>query len=232
MTRDDWPKGAWDSEPDLSIWCDGTTGLGCAIVRNDHFGHLCGYVRVPEDHPLHGIDAGAPVPDAFLHDMQGVMHQPIGKRGIFDVFFAAVKPDDERHPVGLLFDVHGSVTFSGEHRDLSAGWWYGFDCGHAGDFQPGMYAMRRDIRKFMPPDLAAKLAELEERIEAVRDAGIYRETYRDWAYVQGECASLAAQMATLHEAFRLMTVEAQVAARTAIQRAQAIAAGQEGAADL
>ena len=33
---------------------------------------------------------------------------------------------------GDLFDVHGSITFSGEFRD-DRGFWYGFDCGHHGD---------------------------------------------------------------------------------------------------
>jgi hypothetical protein len=29
-------------------------GLNCAITRVGEYGHLCGYVRVPPGHPLHG----------------------------------------------------------------------------------------------------------------------------------------------------------------------------------
>lgn len=32
----------------------------------------------------------------------------------------------------LYFEVHGGITFSGEHKDSSL-WWFGYDCGHAGD---------------------------------------------------------------------------------------------------
>lgn len=223
MTRDDWPKGAWDDEPDFAEWRDPTTGLACAIVRNDMFGNLCGYVRLADDHPLNGIDTREIVPDAFVHDMQGVMHQPIGKRGMLEVFVAAMT---DNRTVGMLFDVHGSLTFCGtDHPHLSTGFWYGFDCAHAFDFQPGMFALRGDIRKFMPPGMADALAELQGRAhDATRDSGNpYRETYRDWAYVQAECRSLAAQLASLHAVFNLMTVEAQHAARSAIERAAATA---------
>lgn len=51
------PRGGdnepWRTEPDRVAWRDAETGLQCLILRT-HMGNLCGYVRVPRDHPLHG----------------------------------------------------------------------------------------------------------------------------------------------------------------------------------
>lgn len=46
--------GPWRDEPDRDAWIDGVTGYICAIERNRPFGHLCGYVALPEGHPWHG----------------------------------------------------------------------------------------------------------------------------------------------------------------------------------
>jgi hypothetical protein len=55
-------------------------------------------------------------------------------------------------------------------------WWFGFDCGHAGDVSPAMNAL---LRKMDRADLASELGE---------------EVYRDLAYVEGQCAELACQL--------------------------------------
>lgn len=37
----------------------------------------------------------------------------------------------------MIFEVHGGLTFSGnDHPEATDGWWFGFDCGHAGDATP------------------------------------------------------------------------------------------------
>ena len=46
----------WDDEPDLLRWRDPSTGYQCLIVRGP-LRALCGYVRVPRDHWLHGREA-------------------------------------------------------------------------------------------------------------------------------------------------------------------------------
>jgi hypothetical protein len=47
-------NGPWDNEPDeLDFVC---CGLQCRIVRHLIFGHLCGYVRVPDKHELQASD--------------------------------------------------------------------------------------------------------------------------------------------------------------------------------
>lgn len=69
---------------------------------------------------------------------------------------------------GLGVDVHGGITWSGTLRDEPAGlWWFGFDCAHFGDLVPGM--LRHGIGR--------------------------GDVYRDLAYVQAECARLAAYLA-------------------------------------
>lgn len=68
-------------------------GLDCLVLLNTSMDIRCGYVRVPEDHVLHGKEY-----------------------------------DD------VSFQVHGGLTFSGRPQAEDAdGWWFGFDCGHAGD---------------------------------------------------------------------------------------------------
>ena len=44
----------WESEPDNAEWEDKLTGYKCRIQRHGHFGHLCGYVGIPKNHPLYG----------------------------------------------------------------------------------------------------------------------------------------------------------------------------------
>lgn len=43
----------WLREPNYLRWIDPATGYRCVIARSA-LGHLCGYVRVPRGHPLHG----------------------------------------------------------------------------------------------------------------------------------------------------------------------------------
>lgn len=87
--------------------------------------------------------------------------------------------------------VHGGLTFSdhcqpgpieqtichipapGESDNI---WWLGFDCAHAWDFMPQMIAFEK---KYFPDF-----------------TNLWKDCiYRDIAYVQAECASLAAQIA-------------------------------------
>lgn len=57
-------------------------------------------------------------------------------------------------------------------------WWFGFDCGHAGDFSPGMTALLRSLPHAI-------------------DLPYPPEAYRDFAYVAGEIESLANQLADM-----------------------------------
>lgn len=49
-----WGEGPWQTEPDREEWTDEATGYPCVAVRHPSMGHWCGYVGVPDGHPLHG----------------------------------------------------------------------------------------------------------------------------------------------------------------------------------
>ena len=96
--------------------------------------------------------------------VQAALQSPLGKRGIL----SAVVHTPEAPRIDILFDVHGSLTFSGELHGVE-GHWFGFDCAHAGDLQPG-YSL-----PFTSDD----------------------DEYRDIEYVRAECRSLAEQLAAV-----------------------------------
>lgn len=153
---------ATDYKVDKSSWGDGPwqsepdrvdfvfAGLACLALRGSpHLGHWCGYVGVPREHPLYGV------------------------------------PYDQTP--GL--EVHGGLTYSdrcsGDICHVPAPgmpddvWWFGFDCGHAGDLSPGMEKFRRDV------------------IEPALGRYDMREVYRELPYVRAEIEHLAAQLAAM-----------------------------------
>lgn len=156
---DAWGEGPWATEPDKAQWTDPATGLPCIALRAPANGSWCGYVGVHAGHPLHG--AG--------------LHSP--------------------RVWGRLF-VHGGVDYAGPCQDDDAPiehrichipapgepddvWWFGFDCAHALDYQPGEVArMRRD-----PTPWPFPLDDLYHPAD-----------YCTLEYVQVNCAVLAAQL--------------------------------------
>lgn len=115
--------------------------------------------------------------------------------------YAAVSPS---HPLyqqsydGVDVDVHGGLTYAdkcqghichvpkpGQSEHV---WWFGFDCGHSGDFSPS-YGNR--YRHGEPPYDHAK---------AIAANTWLVERYRDLAYVEGETCRLAEQLAAIAKA--------------------------------
>lgn len=160
-----WGDGPWLSEPDKRQWQDEATGLPCLIVRGP-VGALCGYVGVPKEHPLHGVEYSAASPAVI----------PLSEYG-------SVTPESD-------FDVHGGLTYSrgcdhfghpsegvchipsaGEPDDV---WWFGFDCSHYND---------------LAPRLATHQSPGSDLFHQRR-----YEIYRDLSYVTEEVTSLAAQL--------------------------------------
>lgn len=78
---------------------------------------------------------------------------------------------------------HGGLTFADRWDDGPA-WWFGFDCGHAGDISPFMLEYRRKDMEL--ETLAARVF--------LRDDW---EVYRDVQYVISHCERLAVQLAEL-----------------------------------
>lgn len=165
IDKSGWERGEWDDEPDKAQWPDEETGLPCLIVRGPA-GALCGYVGVPEGHPLYRIAYGQPI---STEDRARVNRD----EGIYPWHFD--RPES-------LLECHGGLTYSGacgHADDESKGichvpgegepdnvWWFGFDCAHSMDFSP-------------------KYDKLHERWD--RD-------YRTFAYVRREVTKLARQL--------------------------------------
>lgn len=52
IDKSGWGDGPWQHEPDRAEWTH--AGLPCLALRNENGGGWCGYVAVPQSHPLHG----------------------------------------------------------------------------------------------------------------------------------------------------------------------------------
>lgn len=122
VDRTGWEPGPWDDEPtDKAVWTDEATGYPCMINRHPQDGHWCGYVGVPEGHPLHGKsdiwEAGVDAP--------------------VDVNYAAPCMEDGAEENSICH-----IPLPGESDNV---WWLGFDCGHYMDVQPGREAFRKKL---------------------------------------------------------------------------------------
>lgn len=180
IDKANWPAGVWHNEPDKRQWIDEATGLPCLIVRHRYSGHLCGYVGVSPEHPLHGKSydhrVKADVGEIAIH----------GEAPAFlPILCNAWGEQDGTVSLDALFTVHGGLTFAGgSHHgdDPSVGvchqpgegepdnvWWFGFDCAHSGDLTEVYSGQRRGV-------------------------------YRTVEYVASECAELAKQLAGFNTA--------------------------------
>lgn len=187
-----WPDGPWNNEPDTKHWTDEATGYPCAVVRHPRYGSLCGYVGLPEGHPLYGLDYGAES-DKLTEALERRKQEPVGENPSFMVLVSCITGVLKPAP-DIVFKVHGGLTFSDKSPDEDAPkdhWFFGFDCGHAWDYQPGLDS---ELAKYGVP-----------RLTLIKDT-----VYRDFAYVEAECASLAQQLALFEEpkADRMIIIEA------------------------
>ena len=106
-------------------------GHRCVVIFGDN-GYRCGYVGVGEDSPLYGMEAT----DSVEVDMSEFRNEPLGHRGIMSVLALVFREEEDKIPLHAYFNVHGSITYAGGslmYPVKSLLWWFGFDCGHAGD---------------------------------------------------------------------------------------------------
>ena len=111
VDKSTWPRGEWEDEPDKAQWVDKETGLDCLIHRGP-MGSLCGYVGVPETHPLFGKS---------YDDAPGDVHGGL-------TFANACGPQDAETGRGICHIEEGAAN--------KKVWWFGFDCAHSGDLCP------------------------------------------------------------------------------------------------
>lgn len=188
----------WVGEPDYA-WFK-AAGLQCMVRRVPDIGHLCGYVGVGRTHPLYQVSATdlVPAPATWLE-------RPfdIDEHGVIDTFITmfemhAGEVPDGFAPLNALIGVHGGLNWARSIYDHT-GWWFGFDCAHAGDF---------------PPGLVNTLEQIGGDPSFMYEFGIYRT----FDYVKQECATLAQQIADWSE--RIPHVEAAKAAIAAMREAR------------
>ena len=160
-----------------------------AVIRfNDHIGVYCGYVGVPHNHPLFGVaydksNKYVKAPDDG---------EKVGKRGTLPLFIAALSDDEDRmRALDVVFDVHGGLTYSGlgrskkgqpsfpDNDERPGYWWFGFDCGHAGDGRHEGW-LRKQREKH--PSIANVWRNFEG------------DEFRGLCYVEAECERLAIQL--------------------------------------
>ena len=179
----------WENEPD-SLDFD-AEGLPCAMRRDGH-GVWCGYVGVGPDHPLYGLPTNhlLKLPDSWFEGRRG-----LEGTGSIDLFMHAIsgKWKEDVYPISIAFQVHGGVNYAREHvpdREPDGRWWFGFDCGHAGDYMPTksetVERMMGEMVDSMPEHVRATMRRI---VNTGRDT-----VYRDQQYVVAECQSLAAQL--------------------------------------
>lgn len=157
-------------------------GYKC-VVTFGCIGQRCGYVGIPKKHPLYGKD---------YTDHLEIKKSDIWGREVSGVFplLCACFDEDERIRIEAYFQCHGGITYagSGEHSSYpieSDLWWFGFDCGHAGDKTDLDYA----IQKF--PSRREQY-QLQKMIESkfLIDCDVIRTE----KYVADECKKLAEQL--------------------------------------
>jgi hypothetical protein len=194
--------GPWNEEPNR--WSGQFHGLQCVAVRDSYFGNWCGYAGVSAEHPLYGVDYkdDVPAPDSWRE-----RRLDPAELGTLNVFLAALgralNGDMPGHaPLAMLLGAHHGLTFAGELRDFD-GWFFGFDCGHAGDYQPGSIAAITHAEAESGVYLFPRRTTPEQR----------GEVYRTLEYTQLVCAHLADQLAH-------WGVEAAEVASAALKKAQ------------
>ena len=179
----------WENEPDsLDFEAE---GLPCAMWRNYH-GVWCGYVGVGPEHPLFGLPGNhlLKLPPSWFEGRR--MDQGLGP---IDFFIHAMsgKELNDACPISLAFHVHGGVSYDGDHvpdHEPDGRWWFGFDCGHAGDYAPARAGDKSKIMNEM-------IDSMPEHVRDTMRGIVFRESegvYRDQQYVVSECQSFAVQL--------------------------------------
>ncbi|QHJ81154.1 MAG: hypothetical protein [Bacteriophage sp.] len=166
------------------VWTTEAGFKAAVILTRGKF--RCGYVGVESTHPLFEIhyDTNTNYLIEVSEDDQ------VGDRGIITVICGK----ERMQSPAMVFDVHGSLTFSDKwgpnsiFEDLKDGLWYfGFDCIHAGD---------------------GELPDLDENGEIIHTQWMNTDPVRSLEYVVEHCESLAKQIKDKTLPLKTITFEA------------------------
>lgn len=143
-------------------------GLRAVVIMTD-MGHRCGYVGLPKEHPLCGVSYSETSTHLRLN-----RERSTEKMSSIQILCASGKDLDTLNSPEYVFEVHGGLTYSGSGKGTypveSNLWWFGYDCGHAGD----------------APAPGSRMAEFRFGMD---------EVHRTLEYCIDECESLALQLA-------------------------------------
>lgn len=165
-------------------------GLTCVVVMRPNF-YRCGYVGVPKESSLFG---------KRMNDHLEINKADIGDHhvsGTFPLFLTALD-SDPRIRLDAYFHCHGGITYSdgGDGSDYpikSDLWWFGFDCGHAGDAQDYESAKR------LFADDPEALRHIKWCEELDRKHPIESDVVRTKEYVESECRTLSEELAAFEK---------------------------------
>jgi hypothetical protein len=114
-----------------------SAGYRAVVIRcSGALNHRCGYVGIDATHPLFG----APYYEPCARVSPPPDDEQIGDRGIVEMVVNSGKAAAQL-PLSVVFDVHGSLTYSGNgsgrYPVVSDLWWFGFDAAHYLDDEDG-----------------------------------------------------------------------------------------------
>jgi hypothetical protein len=167
-------------------------GYRCVTTFHD-MGFRCGYVGIPEGHPLYGKYNDSQIKVTMKELLDDEEMNKIGNRGVWTLL-GLPSDEEDRVRLGTYFMVHGGITYANggidSHHPIDSDlWWLGFDCGHYGDC----------------PDydlLEETWGDNEIVKYRLQDRWLYEDSeVRDLEYVQQECKNLADQITSLVERY-------------------------------
>lgn len=157
-------------------------GYKCVVIFGN-MAHRCGYVGIPKNHTLYGKN--------YDYHLEIKKSDIWGREvsGIFPLLGACIDKD-ERIRIEAYFQCHGGISYSGggtnsNYPIKSDLWWFGFDCGRAGDKADLDYA----IQKFPS---RKEIYQMQKMIESKFPVGV--DVVRSEEYVADECKKLAEQL--------------------------------------
>lgn len=150
--KSSWTDGPWQHEPDKVQWIDAGSDLDCLIVRGPS-GALCGYVGVPEGHPLFGIGYSDET-ERLSEQAAARLETPV--RDTMADMIAALSGCVKSSPE-MVLDVHGGLTFSDECDEPTEAQWLGIEAALADE------SLQREARKYPTGDSARRVASLTEQ---------------------------------------------------------------------
>jgi hypothetical protein len=158
-------------------------------MRRGVFGVWCGYVGVGPEHPLFGLPTNHPLalPSSWFDGRK--VDQGFGPMDMMIHMLSGAKSMNDACPISLAFHVHGGCNYAENHvpgEPPGDRWWFGFDCGHAGDYMPD---------KNLSDEMMQMIDSMPEEVRGImRGIAGKPGDYRNRQYVVSECQSLAAQL--------------------------------------